>query len=907
MGRTELRILGPIELLADGCPVALPRKVRRLLVELALVRGRACRVDTLVEAIWVGEPPPSARKVLQMYVARLRRSLPLGASIETRDGAYVLHAPDDFVDAERFGALANEVGEVAQLGNAALTVASAERALALWHGSALGEFADEAAVRNTAAHLDELRFVVDEHRLAAKLELGQDGVVAELTALAESAPLRERVHELLILALYRAGRQTDALEHYGTVRATLRSELGLDPGAALRALQTQILRHDPVLATDGDRHPLACSLPLPSNALVGREHELGMLDEMLERRESRLVVLTGAGGSGKTRLALEAGLRAAPSFANGAVFVDLAPLRDPALVPRAIADALDLRDASDDDVVAVVSETLATRELLLVVDNAEHLRTAATLFVQLVARAPRLVVVVTSRAVLHVSGEQVVPVSPLPLDDAVELFAQRASALDPAFALTDGNRADVEAICRAVDGLPLAVELAAARIRTLTPNALLARLGSRLGVLTGGRRDLLARQQTMRDTIAWSVDLLSDDATRVLARLSVFPDGATLHAAENVCGAGLDTLAELIDSSVVRQLDEGGDRRYTLFESIREYALELLADERRAVEGEMAAYFVPLLERGIRGLPDQEVWLLQLDRELDNIRAAIEYAAAGGAGEVELRLTSAMTRYWWIRGPAEEGLVRVTQAIGRAPTEPSQARAQALQGAASLLYVLGRHAAAAEHAAAAVEVARHSGSNWDEVGAQTVLGVLASLDGDYDAARAHHLRAGVLLEGLGLPVLMPKLNLGTVEHAAGNYPAAAELFAELVPQHRESGSLEGIGLASLNLGLALYRLGEFADAEAGFREARASFEALGFTAHVAHAGQGLAACAMARGRAAEAAGLLGDAARRLAELGWSNDDFDPTLAAEIEAAARLTLGDDVFAAAFEAGIDARDP
>ena len=442
MAGEEVRVLGPLEVVAsDGVVVPLAAKQKRLLAALVAADGRACNVDDLVEAVWGGSPPASARSLVQVYVSQLRKALPDGMAVVTRGGAYALELEPGRLDATRFERLLSECEAARRDRNAALATSLADQALALWHGRAYGELAYEEFLRAESERLEERKLAALEARLDAQLALGRHvDVLGEALALADQNPSHERVQELALLALYRCGRQTEALDHYAAVRARLREELGLEPGRELRELQRRILQQDPELSVESDRTTeVAVALPLPPNPLVGRERELEQLRALLARREARLIVLTGAGGSGKTRLALEAARRAAASYANGVVLVELAPVRDSALVVPAIAHALTVAEAPGQEPLEVLVAALGSQELLLVVDNLEHVREAAPSLARLAARSPRLTMLATSRAVLHVSGEHVFPVAPLAEEDAVELLVQRARLLEPTFARDAGN------------------------------------------------------------------------------------------------------------------------------------------------------------------------------------------------------------------------------------------------------------------------------------------------------------------------------------------------------------------------------------------------------------------------------------------------------------------------------------
>lgn len=900
-------MLGPVEVVGDDGPVSLPAKHRRLLAALVLAEGRASGSDELVEAVWDGAPPASARKLVQVYVSQLRKVLPAGLAISTRGSGYALDLPLDRLDAARFERLLDECCAARAAGNAALTLSLADRALALWRGRAYGDLAYEELARAESERLEELRLVALEERLGARLALGRHGeTLGEILAFAREHPFRERGHELAMLALYRSGRQSDALEHYASLRARLDEELGLEPGAGLRELQRRILQQDPALDAAAPSSDAASALPVSPNPLVGRERELTELVRMLRRRDARLIVLTGAGGSGKTRLALEAAREAASSYANGVVLVELAPLREPALVIRTVAQALDVSVDAGDEPVDVVAGALASLELLLVVDNAEHVREAAASFAELVARGPRVTLLVTSRAVLHVSGEHVFPVTPLSEDDSVELFRQRARSLERSFEITAENEADVREVCRRVDGLPLAIELAAGRIRTLTLRLLRERLDGRLRLLTGGPRDLPARQQTLRETIDWSVGLLDESHRHAFALLALFPGGVTVQAAEAVCGADLDTLEALVDLHLIRRDEVVGEPRFGMLETIREYALELLAGEREQAERALAEYFGVLVDELQVSDPRESIWSFaveRLDPEIDNIRVALSAAEAAGDGELLLRLAGGLWRYWWVRGALGEGLDWIERALALDEEGiATAARATALRGGAGLAWSSGDRERAKELAEAAIPVALETGAKWDEGSAHTVLGIVANNEGDHERARRHHQRSLEISVELGVEPVVEKLNLGVVALDMGEYETALALFEEVLASHRRNERPGGIGFALLNLGLVRYELGEHEASRRDFEEARDCFEAIGFRSHVAYALQGLAAAEANASRFESAARLLGEARRELDDVGSSEGGFAEDLIASLKEQLAMELGVEVFEATYSEGL-----
>ena len=905
MAAAEVLVLGPVALSHEAGPMRLPAKQRRLLAALVVAHGRTCPADELVDVLWGENPPASARKLLRIYVSQLRKALTANVEIETTAGGYVLNVPSGALDAALFEQLLGECGAAKREGNPSLASSLVARALALWRGRAFGDLADEEFAHAEAGRLEALRLVALEERVEAQLGLGRHReVLGEAVTLAEENPFRERVHELAMLALYRSGRQSDALEHFASVRSRLHSELGLEPGPALRELQRLILQQDPTLEPAAEVAEARLTLPLALTSLVGRERELRELEALLGRRDARLIVLTGAGGTGKTRLALEAARRAAGSFANGATLVDLAPLRDSQLVVPTMARGLGVADDPDTDPFEALAATLAMQELLLVVDNAEHVREAAPSFARLTAAAPRLTLLVTSRAVLHVSGESVFPVSPLAEDDAVELFVQRARVMYPRFALTPETEPDVREICRRVDCLPLALELAAPRVRALSTGALRERLSTRLGLLTSGPRDLPARQQTLRETIAWSVGLVSEHQRQVFGRLSVFTGGATLEAAEQVCGADLDTLAALVDDHLVRA-DIGGETRFQMLETIREFALELLGEERAKTELAVAVYFARIADELRLSASDalERLRILErLDPELDNIRVALAAAETSGDAELRVRLAGGLWRHWVARGPVVEGLEWIERALST-PGPATAERASALEGAAGLAWMRGDRERAKQHARVAITVATEARATWSESAAHTVLGIVANEEGDRKSARFHHERSIELTQELGVEPVTEKLNLGVLELDSGNHETATRLFQDVLAARRKDNNRVGMGFALLNLGLVRYELGEHLASERDFAEARSYFEEAGLRVQLAYALQGLAAAEASRGHFEEAASLLGKARHELDSFGSPEDGFAPEMVAWTKERAQSALGDQSFAAAHAAVFD----
>jgi predicted ATPase len=563
-------------------------------------------------------------------------------------------------------------------------------------------------------------------------------VLGELTALVGEHPLRERLRAHLMLALYRAGRQADALAAYRDARGVLSDELGLDPSPELRELERAILRHDSALAAPEAPRRTPERVPRPLTPLVGRQREVSELRALLAGPEARLVTLVGAAGSGKTRLAVALAEACRDDFANGAVFVELGALDDAALVLPTVAHALGVADTGA-QLPETLADALRSRELLLVLDTFEHVVSAAADVVALAAACPLLRIVVTSRRVLHVSGEQVYPVRPLADDYAVELFGRRARAVGAA--LDDAtDRETIRAICRRVDGLPLALELAAARTATLSPRELLDRLSARLTVLTGGPRDLPARQQTLRETLDWSAGLLDEHEQRAFARLGVFAGSWTLEAAEAVCGADLDTVTSLVGHSLVHRAESHADARFAFLDTIREYALERLAaaGEEEPVRGRHAAWYLDLAQAAEPELSGdrQTEWFARLEAEHDNLRAATLHLRSAGERERALVLTIALTRFRYVRGYLSEARLSLEDTLDGSGDVPLQLRRRALTAAGAVALLQGDYEAATRLAEDSLAVARETGEPLYVANALSNLGAITLAAGDRERAGA---------------------------------------------------------------------------------------------------------------------------------------------------------------------------
>ncbi|BDM73983.1 hypothetical protein HEK616_74700 (plasmid) [Streptomyces nigrescens] len=646
----------------DGAEVSLGGPARRALLTLLLVRpGDVVPADRLADGTGPqGTPSPHA---LQSQISRLRSALGEAAAIERTGAGYRLVVPVDDIDAGRFERLAEQGRTALREGEAQRAAALLQEALELWRGPALADAADSEPARAAAARLEELRLSVHEDRIEAALRLGEHrAVVPELRELLDRHPLRERLAALLMRALFADGGQAEALVVFERTRRHLAEELGTDPSAELVGLHHELLSADP--------SPSPIAPPAPLTAFVGRAGEVAAIAELLG--EARLVTLTGPGGVGKTRLAVEV----CAAETQQVCFMELGALRDGALVPQALLRALGLRErglhvaAGDGDPLERLVAALSGRALLLVLDNCEHLvEEVAASAARLLAACPRLKVLATSREALGVIGEHLHPVRPLDDGAAVELFTARARAVRRGF-VPDPQA--VRRVCVALDNLPLAIELAAARLRTVGLDELAARLTDRLAVAARGTRAVDERHRTLRSVIAWSWDLLSGPEARAARRFAVFAEGAGVESALRVCDTDEETLESLADKSLL----EWAGGRYRMLATIRAYAGERLdaAGETAAVR---QAHARTLLELARAAEPwlrrhEQLGWLAVLAAEHSDLVAAVEWAVAAGETGAAAELLASASTYLWIRGVSgalAQQAAALLDAVGDAPPD----------------------------------------------------------------------------------------------------------------------------------------------------------------------------------------------------------------------------------------------
>jgi predicted ATPase/class 3 adenylate cyclase len=680
------------------------------------------------------------------------------------------------------------------------------------------------------------------------------------------------------------------------------------------------------------------NLPVQVTDFIGRESEVALVRELLARPQTRIVTFTGPGGTGKTRLSLQVGEKMLEQFQDGVFLVPLASLSDPTLVPGAIAEALGVMSGGSQPITESLKDFLKQKELLLLLDNFEQVLSAAGVVSELLPAAPRLKALITSREVLHIYGEKEFPVPPLQLPDprhlpsletlarneSVQLFIERATSARPGFELTSENAPAVAEVCVRLDGLPLAIELAAARIKLLTPQAILSRLASRLQVLTGGARDLPARQQTLRSTIDWSYDLLSPDDRTLFRRLGVFVGGCTFEAVEAIATgfsqpsavnnhtsllSPLDTgifdgVASLADKSLLRQVETAdGDSRLLMLETIREYALDRLEDcgETSPMRRAHASYFLQIAE-GCAPLiqtPRQREILERLEIEHDNMRAALLWSLSdAGDKEIGLRIATALTRFWQIRGHLSEGR-RWLKALLPGALEHTNVRASALRAAGFLTFLLGDRTGSQPLLEESAAIARELGDKLALAYAYYILGVtmgfggdpegrtvsaeavklfrelgdegkpglvdglmasgmLSFILGDYSTARSTFQEFRALSREIGDPFGMAQSAnfLGDIARVEGDYPLAGRFYAESLPLFRIQGGKGETPAVLHNVGYVALAENSYREAEAAFRESLILQQDIGNKLGISECLAGFAALVSAQGDPKRAARLF---------------------------------------------------
>jgi predicted ATPase/DNA-binding SARP family transcriptional activator len=901
----EFRILGSIEADDHGRVLELGgMRERTLLARLLLSANLVVSADRLAEDLWSGDPPPHGMATLRVYISRLRRVLgPHAGALQTRAPGYRLNVGEDELDAARFDRLVRAAEADLAADRAEAAALTLREALDLWRGPALSEVADLPFAQADAGRLDEARLTALESRVEADLACGRHAsLIAELDGLAARHPLRERLTGQHILALYRCGRQAEALRAYGDLRARLAEELGIDPSPDLQRLHERVLRQDPSLdwimngfadspGTDASRsasfrpstyspatrteepstasagpplhpearhpearhpearhpearHPEALPappLPAESTSFVGRESELGTIAELLHL--SRLLTLTGPGGSGKSRLALRAGAQVRGRYPDGVWLAELAPISRPELVVPVLGQVLTAREEPGQTLLEGMITRLRDADALLIVDNCEHvIDAAAEVIAALLRSCQRLRILATSQTRLGVPGEASWPVPPLTVPgpevadpdaaaeaESVRLFCDRAGLARPGFALTGQNVAAVSDICRQLDGIPLAIELAAARTSALTAAQLSARLDNRFRLLTGGNRAGLPRHRTLEAAIEWSHDLLSETEQVCFRRMAVFAGGCTIDAVEAVCpdpslplDVVFETVTALVDRSLLTTEERFGSMRYGMLESIHQYALGRLdaAGEMAVLHRRHLDWLLDFAGKADLAGPDQAAWLDLLEAERDNFRAGLERSLAFSSANHDpgfaLAAVGALAPFWVVRGPVAMGRGALDTALAAAGHDADRRlRAIALDGAGQLASVQGDQDAQLAYQQESLSIWRELGDDGRVASCLGDLGSVAHIRGDYPTAQSLYSEALELAERAGDAQLMGQAlsGLGRLALHQGYLDQASKYYTDSMARFRDIGDLRRATLILGNLGVVATNSGDLDLAE----------------------------------------------------------------------------------------------
>jgi len=870
----EFRVLGTLEVLDNGGqPVELRgNKLRTLLAALLLSAGQPVSADRLADLLWGESPPSGAVNALQAQISKLRRLL-VDAPLEGRDGGYALAIDPGQIDSEQFTRLA-EAGHDHLIAGRHVDAAGVLReALVLWRGPAFADFAFDDFAQAARMRLEEMRLTATEDRIDADLQAGRhEAVAAELEGLVHEHPLRERMWGQLMVALYRCDRQSDSLRAFQRAREMLADELGLEPGPALRELERQVLNQDPALDA-----PAGAAKPSPGlsnihpefSTFVGRRVEVEQILGHLSNR--RLVSISGPGGVGKTRLATEVALHRDRVWRDGTWLVELGLDSGERAVSAAFQRTFGPRlgHTASEDALDWLTTGLATTELLIVLDNCEHVLAEAAVAASAIVRScPGVTVLATSREPLGLSGERVVALQPLELDDAVSLFASRAADSDEEFVLDDSSLSAVTAICTRVDRLPLAIELTAARTRAFSAHQLADLLDQRFGLVGTAQGGRPQRQQNMHAAVDWSFELLFDDERRLLTRLSVFAGSFDLDAAIKVCAdADLGAadvgalMARLVDKSLVAAEKASGGTQFRLLRPVAEYATERLDDagETETFRIRHSDWLIDLtagLTAGLRG-PDRLTWAHLVNTQLANLARAAEWGLVGGDPADALQIGVNLGWYAFLSGNISNDEPLLLALLERASYAPATLRCRALMW--SGLLSIG-HTGRRTWAMDAVDVAR-----------------TAARTGRSGVATSHVDGIAITKEAIGLArfandpaLLLEALSIGSLHFAAvGSLPDELRAMNEEAAALAEAaGDAWYIAMVSALRGMADYVAGDLDTSMATLREAIHGFRRLGDEATAGLFEISLSEVAELRGEISEATEAMARALAVESECGF---------------------------------------
>lgn len=835
----RFNVLGAFGATVGEEPLALgPPQQQKLLAVLCTSPNRPVSSDRLVDEVWGDTPPPSAGHLIQVYVSRLRGILgnPDGTSRITREGSgYMIRVDPTEIDSHQLEALIDEASRLVD-DDPATSLRMLRTATDMWAGRPFGELGDESELlRSEATRLTEAYLGALESRIDLELKLGQHKtVVAELERLANQHPYRERFWEQWMLALYRSGRQAEALRCFQELSRTLGEDLGIVPSPGAVELEERILLHDPALLWE--RPPPPSNLPAILTTFVGRGAEMAAVSKLLET--SRLVTLTGPGGIGKTRLAAETARRILLRYPDGIWWIDLAPISNPEMVAAEVARTLGVSAQPGKTIEQSVAQSLVRREALLIFDNCEHVAAAAAEVIATSLQTARHIrILATSRSPLHVIGESmwIVPALSMPLNhgatedsvhsDAVRLFLERATAIKPSYRF-DPQDATVIEICRRLDGMPLAIEMAAARLRVLSPHEIASSLVGRFAVLKRPERDVTPRHATLQAAIDWSYGLLSPYLQTAFNNLSVFPGSFDLPAASAVAFSAtgeqdaLEVMSNLVDASMVARVDDAAAcTRFRLLETIREYGRQHLREAGNLGKAwdTHARYFVEIVEEATGDIGEVAfvAWLDRINRCYDDIQQTLEWSQDNDESLLAIRMAPVLQHYWYRTGDAREALRWGLSLAASDDAAPYHLAAAAHTAASFGATILTDPETAIHHADTAIELYAETS---DRRGLTTSLfgrANAALLVGDFDTLRHAGLECLRISDEIGFSWgRAGALSLlGFAQFFGGDSLSEARALAEeAVSVFRELGDVAGQTVMNPVSGIALQQ-GDVAAAE----------------------------------------------------------------------------------------------
>ncbi len=941
MPHLAIDVLGALQVTLDGHPVTgfESAKARALLVYLAVESNQPHPRDALAGLLWPEESDRSARNNLRQTLANVRQAIGDRASagqpflLVTREAIQFRVSSDCTLDLNTFDSLLTACSMHAHRHPEGCKSCAdrMQRAVELYRGDFMAQF-----FLSDSAPFEEWALVQRENLNRRALEAldclaeyhSRRGAHEQALALARRAlgldPWREEAHRQVMRSLALSGQRGAALVQYETCRRVLAEEMKVEPSAETAALYEEIKTGNWKLEVSGWKQSRISNvqpqtsdfqLPTPSTPFLGREKELAELAELLANPTCRLISIVGPGGMGKTRLALAAAVEQAVGFRDGVVFVPLASVRSPDLVISAILVAVGITPQGPSDPKDQLFAHLRERELLLIFDNWEHLLGGTALLSELLQRAPRLALLVTSRERLNLQGEWVLDLAGLEIPEgrradeveaysAVQLFLQSARRVRSGRSFSDEEKASIVRICRLVEGMPLAIELAAAWARTLSCRQIAEEIEKSYGFLAGSLRDLPERHRSLRAVFEHSWNLLGEEERSVLSALSVFRGGFGREAAERVAGACLSILAALVDKSLVRS--DGADR-YDLHELVRQFAHEKLLEsaEMEQTRDRHLDYFAALAKQAEPYLPgrDQHTWLERLEAEIDNLRAALEWSLEGERAGTGLRLAGALWRFWYTRGHLSEGRQWLGQLLAQSGDTPSADKNIAVYGAGGLALLQADLASARSYAEASLAIARQLSDPTRIAHSARLLGIIAREQGEYAASRAHFQESLAILEQLGdrHGIAWLLINMGESARGQGDYAAALALYSRSLGTAQDLGDKEAVAIGLMNSGHIAHYQGDLEKARALYGESLQLFQSLRAEQSIAECLAGFAGLAASQNRPERAARLFGAAERLLQAIDYhlyqaDQADYDRALAV-----ARAQLGAVSLAGAMEEG------